>query len=167
MAIDDPALQRDLSRLGAGGANDRLTFRLVLRVLFRCLPLLKEVKWHVVAIIASVLGLALLTIFPAFQMYDVFWTRILKGEAPTVIQCKLLHVFGAACDPWTDEARKVGVRKLVMVVTAFSLPLGAAFYALGYYRICCARAGARSSGASTPTSRWATPSTACTRTAAW
>ena len=135
MATDDPALQRDLSRLGAGGANDQLRFRLVLRVLFRCLPLLKEVKWHVVAIIVGVLGLALISIFPAFQMYDVFWTRILKGEAPTVVQCKLLHLFGAACDPWTDEARKVGVRKLVIAVTMFSLPLGAGFYALGYYRI--------------------------------
>jgi ABC-type multidrug transport system fused ATPase/permease subunit len=135
MSVPDPTIQRDLSRLGAGGTTDRLRFRLVLKVLFRCLPLLKEVKWHVVAIIAGVLGLALITILPAFQMYDVFWTRILKGEAPTILQCKLLHAFGAACDPWTEEARKVGVRKLVVAVTMFGLPLGGAFYGLNYYRI--------------------------------
>jgi subfamily B ATP-binding cassette protein MsbA len=135
MSTPDPALQRDLSRLGAGGATDRLRFRLVLKVLFRCLPLLKEVKWHIVAIILCVLGLALITIIPAFQMYDVFWTRILRGESPTATQCKLLGLFGGACDPWTEEARKVGVRKLVIAVTMVGLPLGVAFYALNYYRI--------------------------------
>ena len=41
MANPNDKAQIELSRLGAGGSGDRLHFRLVLKLLVRCVPLLK------------------------------------------------------------------------------------------------------------------------------
>src|SRR5438045_7932995 len=77
MSQASSSAQQQLKRLGAGGSEDRLRFRLVLKVMVRCLPLLKEVKWHLVGIILSAATLALSLLRPAFRIYDMFWTRVL------------------------------------------------------------------------------------------
>jgi ABC-type multidrug transport system fused ATPase/permease subunit len=134
MANANDTAQIELSRLGAGGSGDRLRFRLVLRLLLRCMPLLKEVKWHLLWLVLAALALAALVLPPTFSIYDLFWTRVLKGETPTGRQCGLLNVFGVVCDPWTEAARREGLRALVAVTVPLVLVGGAGIAALVYYR---------------------------------
>jgi ABC-type multidrug transport system fused ATPase/permease subunit len=127
--------QEQLKRLGAGGSGDRLHFRLVLEVMGRCFPLLREVKWHLVGIVAAAASLAVALVPPTFQLIDVFWTRVLKGDKPTEKQVALLKLFGVACDPWTDAARKAGLRALVGGTVGLSLIAAVGFLSLYYYRM--------------------------------
>src|SRR3954468_20667197 len=136
MAQTGSSAQQQLKRLGAGGTEDRLRFRLVLKVMVRCLPLLKVVKWHLVGIILSAATLALLLLRPAFRIYDMFWTRVLKGDAPVdAKQIQWFQAFGVAIDPWNDVARMHGLRALVAISAALALIATLGFLALYYYRI--------------------------------
>ena len=36
-----------LAQLGSGGSGDRLSFRMVLAILWRCVPLMHPVRWQV------------------------------------------------------------------------------------------------------------------------
>jgi ABC-type multidrug transport system fused ATPase/permease subunit len=134
MANPNDTAQIELSRLGAGGSDDRLHFRLVLKLLLRCVSLLKDVKWHLVGIVLAALGLAAAVLPPSFSLFDLFWTRILKGDAPTALQCSLLSAFGTGCDPWTEAARRAALRTQVGVVTGLAVVGGAWFAAIYYYR---------------------------------
>ena len=84
MATPSSQIQEELSRLGAGGATDKLRFRLVLKVMARCLPLLKTVGWHLVGLVVAGAIAAVLLIYPVTQLYDLFLTRALKGDMPFV-----------------------------------------------------------------------------------
>ena len=136
MSQTSSSAQQQLKRLGAGGTEDRLRFRLVLKVMVRCLPLLKVVKWHLVGIILSAATLALSLLRPAFRIYDMFWTRVLKGDAPVdPKQIQWFKAFGIAIDPWNDGARMHGLRALVAISAVLALIAAVGFMALYYYRI--------------------------------
>ena len=78
------------ARLGTGGKGDRLSFRLVLHVLWRTLPLLRAVRRHLVAlagILAASLVLGVLVMLP---MIDILYTRVLAGEPLTRVEAHLL-----------------------------------------------------------------------------
>lgn len=126
---------QQLSRLGAGGDHDRLRFALVFKVMLRCLPLLREVRGHLFAIVLGTLTLALLLVYPVVQLYDMFWTRVLQGQAPTVHQCATLAWFDIACDPWTDSARRAGLRALVAATGVVGVVVGVLAVLVLYYRI--------------------------------
>ena len=135
MATPSSQIQEELSRLGAGGATDKLRFRLVLKVMARCLPLLKTVGWHLVGLVVAGAIAAVLLIYPVTQLYDLFLTRALKGDMPTMQQCALLAKFGTACEPWTPEGRMALLRGLVLVSAGLAMVFGALFASLVYYRI--------------------------------
>jgi ABC-type multidrug transport system fused ATPase/permease subunit len=135
MATPSSQIQEELSRLGAGGATDKLRFRLVLKVMARCLPLLKTVGWHLVCLLLAGVITAVLLIYPLTQLYDLFLTRALKGDMPTMQQCALLARFGSSCEPWTPDARIALLRTLVLPTAAVALFFGSIAATLIYYRI--------------------------------
>jgi ABC-type multidrug transport system fused ATPase/permease subunit len=134
MANPNDTTLLELSRLGAGGKNDRLHFRLVVKVLWRCLPLLKDVKWHLCGIVLAVVALVACVLPPLFSMYDLLWTRIFKGETPNGLQCTLLGLLGTACEPWSEAARSAALREMMFVIVALAIVAGAGAAAIYYYR---------------------------------
>ncbi len=75
----------ELSRLGSGGAEDRLGFRLVLATLWRCVGLLRPVRLHVV-LLAVGYAITALVLFPlVLILFDLFWTRALQGKPLTEV----------------------------------------------------------------------------------
>ena len=125
--------QQQLKRLGEGGRGDSLNFRLVWQVILRCVPLLEEMQWHVIGIIVGAAVLAILLIYPSFQLVDLFWTRVLTGTAPTPQQTWLFHLHPV--DPWTIEARKAALRALVVGGAVIALTWAAGLLLLGYWRL--------------------------------
>ena len=65
------ASQGELRELGGGGRQDTLGFRLVLRVLLRCLPWLRAVRGHLAAIVAAYAVTALVLSHCASGWLDV------------------------------------------------------------------------------------------------
>lgn len=80
----------ELGRLGSGRRDDRLPFRLVLRILIRCLPLVRGVRRHLGLFAATVLLLFALVLPPIAIAIDVLWTGVLEGEPLTAVQARLL-----------------------------------------------------------------------------
>ena len=86
-----------LAALGTGGRDDRLHFRLVLKLLVRCLALLRPVRRHVAALFGAFGALALLLLPLGLTLFDSFWTRALQGQP-------LLPVRGDAAAASTPRA---------------------------------------------------------------
>ncbi len=59
-------------------------FRLVVSILWRCVGLLRPVRWHVVALTVGFSLVAMLMLPSILILFDLFWTRALKGEPLTV-----------------------------------------------------------------------------------
>ena len=69
--------------MGSGGQDDKLGFKVVVGLLFRCIRLLRPVRKHLwfLCIGFTLLGLS---IFPFIVFgLDVFWTRALTGSPLT------------------------------------------------------------------------------------
>jgi ABC-type multidrug transport system fused ATPase/permease subunit len=82
----------DLGRLGSGGRDDRLHFRLVIQILLRCLPLLRGVRRHLLAL-AGVSTVLIVLLMPLVMMgMDVFWTGVLQGNPIPEIQARILQL---------------------------------------------------------------------------
>ncbi|MFI5308889.1 MAG: ABC transporter ATP-binding protein [Polyangiales bacterium] len=133
MSQPSSTTQQQLKRLGEGGKSDSLSFRLVWQVILRCVPLLEEVQWHVIGIIVGAAALAIVLIYPSFQLVDTFWTRVLTGSAPTPQQVSLFHLHAVA--PWTPAARMAALRGLVYAGVVIALIWAAGLLALVYYRM--------------------------------
>lgn len=126
-----------LSHLGDGGEADRLTLRLVLRVLLRCLRLLRPVRGHVIALFAgfAVLSISLLPVVLLF--IDTLWTRILQGQPMTPIEAAFFGMDAAAtqAEGFTAALRRQAAERLIWRgagATAVILPLYVALY---YYQV--------------------------------
>jgi ABC-type multidrug transport system fused ATPase/permease subunit len=127
-----------LSRLGAGGRHDRLRFRLVLRILFRCVPLLGPVAGHLAALVAITATLALLAAYPGIQLINVFWNGVLEGNPLSGIQARLLFVDAATVTDaalYGPDERRLVLRHLVVAGLALFAGLAPAGFALYYYRM--------------------------------
>jgi ATP-binding cassette subfamily B protein len=132
--VDRQALQR----LGAGGGEDRLGFRLVLKIFVRCLGLLRGVRRHVVLLMAGAAAFIPLLIVPAAVIMDLLWTRVLEGQPLTGLQATWLRLDPAAVarvDSLDDATRRDVARRglaLVSVVVGLAVPVILAF---SYYYI--------------------------------
>jgi ABC-type multidrug transport system fused ATPase/permease subunit len=120
------------ARLGTGDREDRLRLRLVLHILFRTLPVLKEVRGPIVLMVAGFL-LLLLPIFPLGAWFlGSLWDGVLLGNALSTNQAWILGL---------DPALYVGVDRLdaaaraavrdrwiiaVLITTAVMAPLSIA-----------------------------------------
>jgi ABC-type multidrug transport system fused ATPase/permease subunit len=69
-----------LGDLGEGGHTDRLGFRLVLAILWRCIRLLRPVRGHVLVLALGFGALAMVVLPTVLILFDLFWTRALPGE---------------------------------------------------------------------------------------
>ncbi len=128
-----------LSRLGTGSADDRLTFRLVLRILLRCLPLLRGVRRHLIGFGAIILGLFAVLLPLMIMAMDVFWTGVLQGEPRPAIQAHLLLLDPALVSSVDnlDTAARTLLRDRLLLITLVVVVLVAlpASGGLTYYYI--------------------------------
>lgn len=127
-----------LGSLGAGGAGDRLHFRLVVRILLRCVRLLGPVRGHVGRLMIGFATVSIAVAPIAFLVFDLFWTRALQGQPLTELEAWVLRF-----DPdltvnvgalGTELRRSVALRTVALAVGAgfVATPL---FLALWYYQV--------------------------------
>jgi len=127
-----------LGQLGTGNRDDRLHFRLIIRLLVRCLHLLRPVRGHLALLFLGFSALALIFIPVGILLMDTFWTRVLQGGALTAPQASLLwldpavFVDAGALDP--EQRREVLLRTIV-VGLGFGLVATPCSFALYYYRV--------------------------------
>lgn len=127
-----------LAQLGTGNRDDRLHFRLILRLLVRCLHLLRPVRGHLALLFLGFTALALIFVPVGILLMDSFWTRVLQGGALTAPQAALLWldpaVFVEAGALGPDQRREVLLRTIV-VGLGFGLGAAPCAFALYYYRV--------------------------------
>ncbi len=129
----------ELRRLGSGGHGDRLSFRLVLQILLRCLPLVKGVRRHLLAL-AGIAAFLLLALMPLVMMgFNVFWSGALQGEPLPEIQARLLRLDPALAVHVTNLSDAVRLqafdRMLMVAVPAVLLFVLPAVGVLWYYYV--------------------------------
>lgn len=130
--------QLGLDGLGTGTSRDRLPFRLVVRLLVRCVELLRPVRGHLLRLFAGFSSLAILSVPVGLLLMDAFWTRALEGDPLTGWQARLLALDAArftdlaALDP---EARRVVLRRVVAVGVGFAVLVVPAVLSLYYYQV--------------------------------
>ncbi len=131
-------LAGELSRLGTGAADDRLQLRLVLRVLWRCMPLMRAMRRDL-GVLALCFGVLLVVALPfGFLLPDIFWTRVLEGQPLTPLEAQVL---GLDPDPYTRAAdygvaeRRVVRDRWLALVGALAILGVPAVAALLYYAI--------------------------------
>jgi ABC-type multidrug transport system fused ATPase/permease subunit len=131
-------LRPSLERLGEGGETDRLGFRLVVVLLWRCIRLLRPVRGHVVALALGFGLLTLITLPTILVLFDLFWTRILQGEPLSEPGARLLGLDAATAvrvEQLAPEVRRDLARRAVgigLAVFGAVLPAG---LALWYYQV--------------------------------
>jgi len=137
---DEEALRRRraLQRLGAGGDADRLGFRLVLQIFWRCLRLLHGVRRHVALLVAGFAVLLVALLAPGLVIADLLWTRVLQGEPLTAIQAWLVAMDPAVTvqvDALAPEVRREVARR-GLLLTAVGLTVAVpALLGLAYYYV--------------------------------
>jgi len=127
-----------LAQLGAGGSEDRLGFRVVVALLWRCVALLRPVRWHVVALAIGFGAVAVVVLPSILILFDLFWTRALEGR-PLTLDGAASMGFDAAqavdVEVLPAEIRRQIARTAMGgagVLVLFALPAGLALY---YYQV--------------------------------
>ena len=118
--------------------EDRLRFRLVLRIFRRCLPLLKTVRRHLAGLILGSAALAIVFLPLTLFLLDIIFTRVLQGQPLTAVEARVLG-FDPALTVQVDALsaelrREIGARALWIF---FVLVIPALFcgVALWYYQV--------------------------------
>jgi ABC-type multidrug transport system fused ATPase/permease subunit len=118
--------------------EDRLRFRLVLRLFRRCIPLLNPVRWHLVGLILGSAALAVVLLPLFLLLVDTIWTRVLQGQPLTEIEATLLRFDPALTvrvDALSAELRRaVGARALWLFI-ALAVPALFCGFSLWYYQV--------------------------------
>ncbi len=114
-----------LSRLGEGTRQDRLSFRLIVTLLWRCVALLRPVRRHIIQLIVSFIVLVTISFPISVILVDTFWTRGLLGEP---LDPGLASLLGYAPDVAVDVDKLAPEvqREIVRWVVAWSVGLGIA-----------------------------------------
>ena len=112
--------------------------REVLRILWRCLALLRPVRGHLIGLCAGFAGLGLLLVAPSLLFLDLVWTRALEGQPLPPLQAWLLALDPALAVhvPALSEAVR---RQVLLRTVAGGFGLSAAvtplFLGLWYWQI--------------------------------
>ena len=122
--------------MGSGGGDDKLGFKLVVGLLWRCLRLLRPVRKHLWRLCGGFMILGIL-VFPfIFIGGDVFWTRALVGDPLTVEEAGLLGWDPARTvhvEKLTPEIRRALVLQVIWITGILALLLTPVFLGLLYY----------------------------------
>ena len=129
---------REFARLGRGGRQDSLSFRLILRLLIRCLPLVRPVKKPLIGlIVCSSLALGSLA-WPAITAVNIFWNGAVAGDPLTSIQATAIGLPDSdytGVEKLSPEARRTVLRHLVVSVTLFGILMAPIGIGLAYWRV--------------------------------
>ncbi len=134
----EPGSLASLSRLGQGGRDDRLPFRLVVRLLARCLQWLRPLRIHLLGLFGGFSVLAVLLFPVGLLLIDVIWTRVLQGLPVPEEQALWLgldpaivtHVEGLSAE--VRRSLLEGALWIGVAVTVLVTPI---FMALYYYQV--------------------------------
>jgi ATP-binding cassette subfamily B protein len=127
-----------LAQLGVGGRDDRLGFRVIVGLLWRCVALLRSVGGHVVVLALGFGLLACLLLPSTLILFDLFWTRALEGQPLTPEGAASLGFTAAQAvdvDVLSVEIRRQIARKTLeggVLLTLVALPMGLGLY---YYQV--------------------------------
>jgi len=127
-----------LRGLGGGGLEDHLRFRLVLRVLLRCLPWLRAVRGHLATILGAYAASALVLFPIGLLLFDVAWTRVLNGEPLTALEARFLSVdpaLGVSVPALSPQLRHSIALELVWFGAGMALLTTPLFTGLFYYQV--------------------------------
>lgn len=134
----------DFGRLGTGTEADRLSFRLVVHILWRTLPLLRSVRRHLVTLGVGA-GIALIVGLPiALLTTDVLATRVLQGKMLTKPEASFLALDPAVyAHPWPDakkapqltDEQRATVRDRWAIVSIILFLLSVPFFAGSIYYV--------------------------------
>ncbi len=131
----DESSKASLSKLGSGGKQDRLGFRLVLATLFRCVRLLRPVRKHVFGLFVGFALVYCMIVPTTLMTFDLFWTRSLQGQPMTPESAAFFgfDVAAAAADVETlapEIRRTIARRGLIIAGVVFGamIPLIIALY---------------------------------------
>ena len=135
---DNTARYQEFAQLGRGGQADSLSFRLILRLLWRCLPLLRTVRGPLAGLVAC--GAILIALFavPVINVVNIFWNGVLEGGPLSDLQATMIGLdtdrFSSATG-LSVAARKEVLRHLVWSVAGLLVALTPIFIGLVYWRI--------------------------------
>ena len=127
-----------LGQLGTGEQDDRLSFRLVLRILWRCVPLLRNVRWHLAGLVAGLAALGIVFLPITLLLVDVVWTRALQGHPLTEIEATFLGFdpeLTVQVDTLSAELRRQISARALWIWVAVLVPALFCGSALWYYRV--------------------------------
>jgi len=124
--------------LGRGGADDRVTLRLVRRLLARCLALLRPLRGHLLLFFGGFSALALAFLPIGILLFDAFWTRALQGHALLEIEARALGLdpalFAVGETLAAPERRRV-LERCVALGLGFGIVATPLALALYYYQV--------------------------------
>ncbi len=127
-----------LQALGRGGANDRLSFALVRRLLGRCLALLRPLLRHLLLFFAGFSAVAVAFVPVGVLLFDAFWTRALQGNPLNELEAFWLGLDPArfaGSAPLSAEARRQVLDRVILVGIGFGVVAVPAVMALYYYQV--------------------------------
>jgi ABC-type multidrug transport system fused ATPase/permease subunit len=133
MSTADP-----LAALGHGGADDRLSWRVVVQIAWRALPYVRPVAHHIVRF--AVVAVPFTLVFLVFFLFglDLFFNRTIIGEPLTPFAARMLSLDPAIyvdVEQLSVAARKTLLREISIVTVGsfiFTIPGAIAFL---YFRI--------------------------------
>ena len=135
---DNTARYQEFAQLGRGGQADSLSFRLILRLLWRCLPLLRTVRGPLAGLVACGATLIALFAIPVINVVNIFWNGVLEGAPLSDLQAILIGLdpdqFSSGSE-LSAAARKKVLRHLVWSVAGLLVALMPIFIGLVYWRI--------------------------------
>ena len=133
------ARYREFARLGRGGRDDSLSLRLILRLLIRCVPLLRPVKRPLIFLIVCGAALMALIAYPGINIVNIFWNGVLEGNALSSAQARMIFLppeqYAVAGEALDQASRKIVLRHLVWTTAGLTVFFAPLFIGLAYWRI--------------------------------
>lgn len=127
-----------LGDLGRGGSGDRLSLRLLVRLLLRSARLLAPVRLHLLGLFGGFGLLALVFLPLGILLFDTFFSRVLEGRPLLPVEAAVLGLEPARfadVDVLSAGAREEVLARVVAVGLAAATLAAPAVMALSYYQI--------------------------------
>jgi ATP-binding cassette subfamily B protein len=127
-----------LEQLGTGGRADRLGFKVVLGLLWRCAHLLRPVRKHLIRLFLGFSAVAIAFLPLGVLLFDAFFTRILQGEPLLPIEATFLGLDPAVfveVESLDPDTRRALLRRVIFVGVGSGVVVSPVIMALYYYQV--------------------------------